>query len=328
MVVRAVIFGSTSIVVYIDNVWVWYFNETSNVISSGQPGVGAINSQSLCYMSTIDIGHLDTVAPNPINTQLVGVSAFPNRVDIQFPGDLDDPIGTGVAYYNFSRNGTYLGFAPTPEFSDTGVSPGTTYTYEVQAADFHYNTASAYVTVTTPPAGAIDPREVGVRPTGTYWGSAGEQIDMRSGNLNYTMPLVKVMGRGGWSANFSLNYNSQNWREDPGGTWQLGRDIGYGYGMRLQAGSLTPVYISFWELDHYLFIDSTGAEYHLYYQPSGVWTSQESIYLTFDTTVSPPRLHFPDGSFWEFGSLSAGTEEDAGTMYPTLMEDSNGNWLS
>jgi hypothetical protein len=48
----------------------------------------------------------------------------------------------------------------------------------------------------------------------------------------------------------------------------------------------------------------------------------------YDTTASPPRLHFPDGSFWEFGCQSAGTEEDSGTLYPTLMEDSNGNQLS
>ena len=205
------------------------------------------------------------------------------------------------------------------------MTAGTTYTYEVQAADFHYNTASATVTVTTPPAGAIDPREVGVRPTGTYWGGAGEQIDMRSGNLNFSMPLVKAMSRGGWSASFNLAYNSQNWRQDPGGTWQLGRDIGYGYGVRLQAGSLTPVYDSYWQVNHYLFIDSTGAEYHLSVNTSGVWSSQESIYVYYDTTVSPPRLHFTDGSFWEFGSVSAGTEQDAGTMYPTLMEDSNGN---
>jgi RHS repeat-associated protein len=325
MVVRAVIQGSTFIVVYIDNIWVAYWADTSNQIYSGQPGVGGSHPTAYFYITTIDIGHLDAVAPNPLNAQLIGTSSFPTRVDIQFPGDIDDPIGTGVAFYQLWRNGTYVAFSPTPEFSDTAVSPGTTYTYEIQAVDYHYNTASVYITVTTPPAGSIDPREVGVRPTGGYWGSAGEQLDMRSGNLNFTMPLVKVMGRGGWSANFSLSYNSQNWRQDPGGTWQLGRDIGYGYGLRLQAGSLTPVYDSYWQVDHYLFIDSTGAEYHLNVQNSGIWTSLESIYVTFDTTVSPPRLHFTDGGFWEFGSISAGTEQDAGTMYPTLMEDSNGN---
>ena len=325
MVVRSVILGSTAIIIYVDNVWITFWQDTSNQIYSGYPGVGAISTPGQSFVTTIDIGHLDTVAPNPINAQLIGVSPFPNRVDIQFPGDLDDSIGTGVAFYQFLRNGTDIGFSTTPDFSDTTVSAGTTYTYTVQAVDFHYNSANTVITVTTPPAGAIDPRQVGVRSTGTYWGGAGEQIDMRSANLNFTMPLVKILGRGGWSTSFNLSYNSQNWRQDPGGIWQLGRDIGYGYGVRLQAGSLTPVYSGYWTVDHYLFIDSTGAEYHLNVNTGGVWTSQESVYVSFDTTVSLPRLYFPDGSFWTFGSLSAGTEEDAGTMYPTVMQDSNGN---
>ena len=52
---------------------------------------------------------------------------------------------------------------------------------------------------------------------------------MRSGNLNFTIPLLKVKGRG-WNVPFNLSYNSQNWRHDSGGTWNLGRDRGYGYG--------------------------------------------------------------------------------------------------
>ena len=169
MVVRAVISGSTIIVIYVDNVWITYFSDTSNQIYSGYPGVGSISTPGQSSISTIDIGHLDTVAPNPINAQLVGCP-FPNRVDIQFPGDVDDPIGIGVAFYQLWRNGTYVAFSTTPEFSDTAVSPGTTYTYQVQALDYHYNSASVNINITTPPAGAIDPREVGVRPTGTYWG--------------------------------------------------------------------------------------------------------------------------------------------------------------
>ena len=55
------------------------------------------------------------------------------------------------------------------------------------------------------------------------------------------MPLVKAMGHGGWSVGFNLTYNSQNWRQDPGGTWQLGEDVGYGYGWKLLAGSLLPL---------------------------------------------------------------------------------------
>ncbi|HYL35376.1 MAG TPA: hypothetical protein VEV17_05650, partial [Bryobacteraceae bacterium] len=333
MVVRAVVIPANAVAVYIDNrfytSWGW---GDSSPITGGQPGVGVSGAPSGNGISTIDIGHLDTIAPNALNVQQVGTSSFPTRVDIQFPGDVDDPNGTGVAYYQFWRcTGTscspnWLDLTTTPQFTDTTVSPGTTYTYLLQAQDFHYNSTTITITVATPSAGSIDPRQVGVRPLGTYWGHGGEQLDMRSGNLNYTIPLFKAMARGGWGVGFSLSYNSQNWRQDSGGTWELGRDIGYGYGWRMQAGSLTPVYKDYWDVDHYLYIDSTGAEYRLDQNNGGVWSSKEGIYVYYDSSTG--LLHFRDGSFWVLGSLSSGTEQDSGTMYPTQIEDANGNQIN
>lgn len=54
------------------------------------------------------------------------------------------------------------------------------------------------------PWASVNPRQIGVRLTGSYWGAAGEQIDMHPGNLNYTQPLVKAQGRGGWGVRFPL----------------------------------------------------------------------------------------------------------------------------
>lgn len=39
------------------------------------------------------------------------------------------------------------------------------------------------------------------------------------------------------------------------------------------------------------------------------------------------KLYFRDGSFWVLGVVSAGTEPDAGTMYSTVMQDTNGNQI-
>ena len=75
---------------------------------------------------------------------------------------------------------------------------------------YHWNGSQTNITVVTPAAGNIDPRQVGVRPLGSYWGAGSEQIDMRSGNVNYSVPLIKAMARG-WGASFNLTYNSQNW---------------------------------------------------------------------------------------------------------------------
>jgi len=105
----------------------------------------------------------------------------------------------------------------------------------------------------------------------------------------------------------------------------------------MMAGSLTP----YWNaqtllIDHYLYIDSTGAEYRLYPIPGGptnIWTSQlypasgvangEAIYVYYDSSAG--LLHFRDGSFWVMGCTSSGEEQDAGSMYPTVIEDRNGN---
>jgi len=112
-------------------------------------------------------------------------------------------------------------------------------------------------------------------------------------------------GRNGFGAGFSLHYNSQFWRKDSGGTWNLGRDDGFGYGWKLQAGALTPVYSGYFTIDHYVFIDSTGAEYRLDVNNGGVWTSREGIYLELDTNSG--ILYFPDGTKWAFACTSGGT---------------------
>ncbi len=162
-----------------------------------------------------------------------------------------------------------------------------------------------------------------MRPQASYWGAAGEQIDLRSGNLNFTVPLLTAKARGGWSATIALSYNSQDWRKDTGGEWNLGKDVGFGRGWRLQVGSVVPVYSGAWNLHHWVFTDATGAEYRLDQNNGGVWTSKEGLYVSFEEGQS--TLCFPDGTRWAMYSQSAGNEEDAGTMYPTNISDTNGN---
>jgi hypothetical protein len=94
--------------------------------------------------------------------------------------------------------------------------------------------------------------------------------------------LLKAQARGGWGATFSLSYNSQMWRKDAGGTWLLGRDVGYGIGWQLQAGALAPYYTDFWTLHHYNFTDSTGAVYRLMPQADGSWRSSEDTLVEYD----------------------------------------------
>jgi hypothetical protein len=154
--------------------------------------------------------------------------------------------------------------------------------------------------------------------TGNYWGGGGEQIDTLSGNLNFTLPLLTAQGRAGWKIPVGLSYNAQNWRQDNGANWQLGSDVGFGFGWRMTIGSITPYYIYWWDgPDHYVFTDSTGAEYRLDVNNGGVWSSTHGVYVWFDSNANV--LHFKDGTFWVMGCTSGGTEPDAGTEYPTII---------
>src|SRR5581483_2193361 len=228
----------------------------------------------------------------------------------------------------------FLGSTTGLTFSDTTVNPSTTYSYTLKAFDYHGWHADTTFNVTTPyiqtngpfPSVTPDGRRVGVRSTGAYWGASGENIDVMSGNLNFTLPLVKAQARSGWGVGFNLNYNSQNWRYDTGGNWNFGGDVGYGFGWQLLAGSITPVYSDPWTVSYYLFTDATGAEYRLDQNSGGIWGSKESIYVYYDPNAMV--LHFRDGSYWYFGCISAASEADSGVMYPTSMLDTNGNWVS
>ena len=120
---------------------------------------------------------------------------------------------------------------------------GNIYYYTITAYDLHGNGGppSGSEPASTG-AGTVDGRRVGQRPTGSYWGGAGEQIDLMSGNLSYTLPLIAAVDRSGLKATFALAYNSQNWRVVSGYPRILGADTGFGFGWQFMLGAITPIY--------------------------------------------------------------------------------------
>lgn len=159
MTIRAAVFGST-ILVYYDNIFVMWITDSS--LAYGSPGVEVFYPPAGNGISRADLGPHDYVAPNAIPRASIGVSATPNRVDMQWQGVTDDPNGTGILWYQVVRQDVGgMVWENSTVFSDSTVAPSTTYTYYVQAVDYHWNIASTTVTVVTPqPA----------RPTPAKWG--------------------------------------------------------------------------------------------------------------------------------------------------------------
>ena len=56
------------------------------------------------------------------------------------------------------------------------------------------------------------------------------------------------------------------------------------------------------------------------------WKSKEGFYGAFNAGTK--NLRFLDGTIWEFLCTSGATEADAGTLYPTQIKNSNGNFVT
>ena len=249
------------------------FTTNDSDLATGQPGVGIWASSD--SITVAKLGPIDHVAPPAISQSSISFVASLHRVDLQWAGSADTD-GVGLGGYSISRDGVWLGNSPVPLWWDETVSPGSQVKYSLQAYDQHWNYSTATEYAVTVPTSPGDESRVGVRPDGAYWGAAGEQIDMQSGNLNFAVPILKALGRGGWGVTFALSYNSQMWRTGNGSVWLSGEDLGQGLGWKLQAGSIRPVWFNL-VIHHYVYSDATGAEYRLDQNNGGVWTSLDSV---------------------------------------------------
>jgi YD repeat-containing protein len=320
MTMTLIVKGS-SITMGIDSAW-WY-TITDSDITSGMAGVSLVPAAGT-RISSVQLGAIDRVAPNAVASGSLKTSASPLAVDLQWAAATDNAGGSGVIGYQISRDGVYLGATISLAYTDETVTTTSGTTYSIVAYDRHGNTSTATTTTVAVPSSPVDARRTGVRPTGAYWGAAGEQIDVMSGNLNFALPVGAPKSRGGWGATFMLSYNSQMWRQDSSGSWLLGRDVGFGLGWRLQAGSIFPVIYN-GSLMYLIFTDATGAEYRLYDDSNWIFRSREGLHLWMDWGAA--TLWFPDGGHWYMYAQSSGLEADAGTLYPTSMNDGNGNWM-
>lgn len=116
-------------------------NQTSYTRGGLTPGVGYVFSvqaiDAAGHASALATTAITTSAPSnlppTVPTNLHVVSSDDTSITLQWNGSTDDG---SVAGYRIYRNGVKLAAGPTsPMFTDTGLQPGTQYTYTVRAAD-------------------------------------------------------------------------------------------------------------------------------------------------------------------------------------------------
>ena len=171
----------------------------SSPITTGQPGVNIRNAPAGNTIGLTSLGAADVTPPGTIDMNNMSTSSYPNRIDMQWKGVADNTDGSGIAITIIYRGSTALnGFASNiGEFTDnSALNPSSPYSYNIISCDMFYNCSNSLFSVTTAPANSVDPRQIGMPPTGTNWGGGGENINILSGNLNYSLPLLTAKGGG------------------------------------------------------------------------------------------------------------------------------------
>jgi hypothetical protein len=287
---------------------------------------GQVGEVSLKDFSEVSVGAIETGVPSAVSAGSIVTGYSGGQFTATWTAATDS--GIGRVRYEIYKNLTKLQDVGTASVS-FAAGPGEVFDLKVRAYDGHRNfSAEAVKSVSTPPATSgvwDDSRRIGVHALGSYWGDAGEKIDVRSMNLNFSQGLLSVKGRAGAGLGIGLSYNSQLWRKENSTIWKMGGDTGLGFGWRLMAGSVAPVWSSPTTFSHYVFIDATGAEYKLDINSGNVWKGKEGTYVWYDANYQ--RLHFKDGSYWQMDCISGISEADAGSRYPTRVFDRNGNYV-
>jgi len=109
----------------------------------------AAGNWSVAASDTILLVTSDTTAPTT-PAALTATAASTSRVNLAWAASTDD---VGVVAYDVYRGGALVGAAAGTSYADTGLAPGTTYTYAVAARDAAGNVSglSATATATTLP---------------------------------------------------------------------------------------------------------------------------------------------------------------------------------
>ena len=106
------------------------------IVAYDGAGNGSSGSPQACT-TTLAAGLTTPTVPSG----LIASADSPTQITIQWTASTAGN-GSAVQGYRVFRNGTLAGLTSTPNFSDTGLTPGTQYCYIVDAYDYQFNRSS------------------------------------------------------------------------------------------------------------------------------------------------------------------------------------------
>ncbi len=131
---HAVLAPKDQILVYADKALL--LEVTAKTSFSGQPGVGGRNIPVGNGIAGMQVGGISQAGPRFDNPQRIEVSAGATSAQFRWPG-ANDEMGVGVGSYSIYRDRAYVGRTAAPEYTDSGLSPATKYSYSIQAFNLH-----------------------------------------------------------------------------------------------------------------------------------------------------------------------------------------------
>jgi chitodextrinase len=165
------------------------------------------------FSLTVTAGGDTTPLPTPTGLTATPVSS--SQINLSWTASKDN---VGVTGYKIFRGGTQVGTSPNNSYSDTGLAPGTSYTYTISAFDTAGNNSPQSGSVTATTSNSTGTLQVG--PTRQYQtiGAAlaaavdGNRIEIDAGAYNEAVTVTQnnltLKGIGGYA---HLNWGTGNY---------------------------------------------------------------------------------------------------------------------
>lgn len=162
-----------------------------------------LNANARSLLNAPLTGSGDTTPPTtPTNPSGTAISS--SQINLSWTASTDN---VAVLSYRITRNGSVLSASPSrPTYSDTALTPGTTYTYSIAARDTSGNVSaeSTSIQVTTPPAtndteapttpGNLRTTSIAATQVGLTWNASTDNVGIAGYNVyrdGSTQPLAQ-----------------------------------------------------------------------------------------------------------------------------------------